>query len=71
MSRSTFKRDDKKVLLNRFFKAVNNYDKMRGFHRALTVYCKKQEKKTGTSSSRFRAAFKMLVTKNGGDSSLV
>ena len=45
--------------------ALRNKDLMRGWKRALTVYCGRKAKETGSPPFRFRAAIKMRLTKNG------
>jgi len=52
-------------LIEKFKKAKGNYDKMRGFRRALTVWSQKREEETGTPAFYFIRAFKMRVTKEG------
>jgi len=58
-------------LIDKFFQAGGNYDKMRGFKRSLTLYCRNRSKETGHPEFRFFAAFKMRITKLGGDASLI
>lgn len=50
-----------------FGKVKKSYDKMRGWKRALTVYCQRRSQETGKPEYRFRAAIKMLLTKAGYD----
>ena len=45
--------------------ALSNSDKMRGWKRSLTLYCRSRSEESGTPISRFRAAIKMRLTKNG------
>jgi hypothetical protein len=58
-------------LISKFKTALGHYDKMRGFRRSLTVWSQNREKETGSPAFRFLAAFKMRVTKEGLDASLV
>ena len=45
--------------------AKKNADKMRGWKRSLTLYCNRRAEETGTPPIRFKAAIKMLLTKDG------
>ena len=46
-------------------KAKKNSDKLRGWKRSLTLYCNRRSEETGTAPIRFKAAIKMLLTKDG------
>ena len=54
-------------LVQKYPKALQDSDLMRGFKRSPTVYCKKRAAETGTPAERFRAAIKMLIRKAGYD----
>lgn len=59
------------MLLSGFAVASKNYDKMRGWKRSLTLYCRNKEEETGTAATRFKAAVKMRLTKMGHDASSI
>lgn len=59
------------VLVKRFKAASKDCDKLRGWKRALTLYCRNKEQETGTPAFRFRAAVKMVITKMGLNANLV
>lgn len=54
-----------KTLVAAFDEASKNPDKLRGWKRSLTLYCKRKEEETGTPAIRFLAAVKMRLTKEG------
>ena len=47
--------------------ATKNPDKMRGWKRALTLYCNRKSQETTRPTFRFKAAIKMVLTKDGYD----
>lgn len=52
-------------LVAAFPQARRNKDKMRGWKRALTLYCQRREMETGTPALRFRAGVKKSLTQKG------
>lgn len=63
--------DSPATLLEGFEAAEKNYDKMRGWKRALTLYCRKRSVENGSTPSRVKAGIKMVLRKNGYDCSKI
>jgi hypothetical protein len=59
------------TLVERFGDAKDNPRKLTGWCKSLTAYCQRRSEETGTPPSRFKAAIKAVLTKQGHDTAQI